>query len=155
MRATTVTNWDQKEFIVPNREFITGRLLNWTLSSSVNRLEITVGVAYGTDPDLVKRIMLEIAHEHHEVLDDPAPNVTFSEFGDSTLIIVLRCYLPNLDNRLSTTHELNTEAQKRLNAAGVQFAFPTREIYMRGQENGQDGTNVLPDRSLLTSRESS
>ncbi len=130
MRATTVTNWERQEYIVPNREFITGRLLNWTLTNTVNRVTITVGVAYGTDPDLVRRIMLDIAQRHTMVMDDPAPIVTFESFGDSTLNILLRCYLPNLENRLATIHELNTATQRELNAVGVQFAFPTRELYI-------------------------
>ncbi len=131
MRATTVTNWEHQEFIVPNREFITGSLLNWTLSNTINRVVISVGVAYGTDPNLARQILLDIARQHPIVLDDPAPNVTFAEFGDSTLNIVLRCYLPNLENRLATIHELNTAAQRELNAAGIEFAFPTRELYIR------------------------
>ncbi len=131
MRATTVTNWEHQEYIVPNREFITGKLLNWTLTNTVNRILITVGVAYGTDPDLVRRIMLDIVRQHPVVLDDPAPSVTFETFGDSTLNIVLRCYLPNLENRLATMHDLNTAAQRELNAAGIEFAFPTRELYIK------------------------
>jgi potassium efflux system protein len=131
MRATTVTNWDRQEFIVPNREFITGRLLNWTLSSTVNRVVITAGVAYGSDPDRVKEILLEIANEHPVVLSDPEPSVTFEQFGDSTLNIVLRCYLPTMDGRLATIHELNTAVHERLNEAGIEFAFPTRELYFK------------------------
>ena len=136
MRATTVTNWDHQDFIVPNKEFITGRLLNWTLSNTINRVVITVGVAYGTEPNLVRRILLDIAQRHPLVLDDPEPTVTFAEFGESTLNIVLRCYLPDLEHRLATIHELNTAAQKELNAAGVVFAFPTREVYIRSEPAG-------------------
>jgi potassium-dependent mechanosensitive channel len=134
MRATTVTNWDRKEYIVPNKEFITGRLLNWTLSNSVNRVVVTVGVAYGTDPDQARQILLEIARKHPYVLSDPAPSVTFEEFGDSTLNITLRCFLPDLENRLATLHDLNTAAQRELNAVGIQFAFPTRELYVRSSQ---------------------
>ena len=97
----------------------------------MNRILITVGVAYGTDPDLVRRILLEIVRQHPVVLDDPAPSVTFETFGDSTLNIVLRCYLPSLENRLATVHDLNTAAQRELNAAGIEFAFPTRELYIK------------------------
>jgi potassium efflux system protein len=131
MRATTVTNWDRQEFIVPNREFITGQLLNWTLSNTVNRVLITAGVAYGSDPDRVRQIMLDVANQHPTVLDDPAPNVTFEQFGDSTLNIVLRCYLPTMDERLATIHALNTAVHEKLNAAGIAFAFPTRELYFK------------------------
>ncbi len=147
MRATTVTNWDRQEFIVPNREFITGRLLNWTLSNTVNRVVITAGIAYGSDPDQVRGIMLEIARDHRFVLDDPEPNVTFEQFGDSTLNIVLRCYLADLENRLLTIHELNTEVHRRLNEAGVEFAFPTRELYFR---NALPATDSSPPVQLPT-----
>lgn len=134
MRATTVTNWDRQDFIVPNKEFITGRLLNWTLGNTINRVVITVGVAYGTDPNVVKQILLKIADDHPNVLSDPAPIVNFDNFGDSTLNIVLRCYLPDLENRLGTIHDLNTAAQRELNAVGIQFAFPTRELYFRADD---------------------
>jgi len=92
---------------------------------------ITVGVAYGTDAGVVREIMLKIANDHPIVLDDPAPNVTFAEFGDSTLNFVLRCYLPDLEDRLGTIHDLNTAAQIQLNEVGIEFAFPTREVIMR------------------------
>lgn len=131
MRATTVTNWDRKEYIVPNKEFITGRLLNWTLSNSVNRITISVGLAYGTDPDRARQILLDVAQKHPYVLTDPAPSATFEEFGDSTLRVTLRCFLPDLENRLATIHELNTAVQREFSAAGIRFAFPTRELYIQ------------------------
>ena len=75
MRATTITDWDRKELIIPNKEFITGRVLNWTLTDPVNRVVIKVGIAYGSDTQRAAEILRKIAHEHPHVLDDPPPGV--------------------------------------------------------------------------------
>lgn len=131
MRATTITNWDRKEFVVPNKQFITGTLMNWTLSSSINRVVITVGVAYGSDTEKARQIMLEIAHDHPLVLDDPAPMATFEAFADSSLNLLLRAYLPDLDNRMKTISDLHTEIDKRFKKAGIEIAFPQRDLHLR------------------------
>jgi potassium efflux system protein len=131
IRATTIRNWDQQELVVPNKDLITGRLLNWTLSDNTNRLVINVGVAYGSDTDRVRELMLQIARGHSNVLDDPEPLVTFETFGDSTLNFVMRCYLDSLGQRLSTIHDLNSEIHRRFARAGIEIAFPQRDIHIR------------------------
>ena len=73
IRATTITNWDRKEFVVPNKEFITGKLLNWTLSDQVNRIVINIGIAYGSDTEKARNLLLKIAREHPLLLADPEP----------------------------------------------------------------------------------
>lgn len=130
-RATTVTNWDRQDFIVPNKEFITGRLLNWTRSDHINRIVVNVGVAYGSDTEKARRLIEEVLREHDEVLADPAPMVTFEGFGDSTLNLVVRCYLAKLDNRLRTIHELHTAIDQAFRRAQIEIAFPQRDIHIR------------------------
>ncbi|WP_298862580.1 mechanosensitive ion channel domain-containing protein, partial [uncultured Gimesia sp.] len=130
MRATTITNWDRKEYIVPNREFITGKLLNWTLTDSVNRIMITVGIAYGTDTNKASELALKILTNHPLILLDPSPSITFESFGDSTLNLTLRAYLPNLENRLAVIHELNTAIHEQFAEAGFEIAFPQRDIHL-------------------------
>ena len=130
-RATTVTNWDRKDFIVPNKEFITGRLLNWTRSDQVNRIVINVGVAYGSDTEQARRLIEQVLREHPEVLDEPTPIVTFEGFGDSTLDLVVRCYLAKLDNRLQTIHDLHTAIDQVFRKAEIEIAFPQRDIHIR------------------------
>src|SRR5690606_8341638 len=73
IRATTITTGDRKEFIVPNKEFITGKILNWTLSSPVTRLVFPVGITYGSDVRKAGDILLDIARSQPEILADPAP----------------------------------------------------------------------------------
>jgi potassium efflux system protein len=131
IRATSITNWDRKEYVVPNKEFITGRLLNWTLTDKVNRIVINVGVAYGTDTERVKDLLLEIADSHPLVLKDPAPAASFDAFGDSSLNFVLRTYLAALDHRLQVTHDLHTSINNAFNAEGIEIAFPQRDLHIR------------------------
>ncbi|MBN1443217.1 MAG: mechanosensitive ion channel, partial [Planctomycetes bacterium] len=131
IRATTITDWDRKEFIVPNKEFITGRVLNWTLSNKVNRIVIEVGVAYGSDTTAARELLLKIAEEHPLILDDPPPIASFEGFGDSALNLVLRCYLPDLQNRLMTIHEIHTAVHERFNEAGIEIAFPQQDLHIR------------------------
>lgn len=131
MRATTITNWDRKEFIVPNKEFITGRLLNWTLSDAINRITINVGVAFGSDIEKAREILLRICDESPLILKDPLPIATFDAFGDSTFNLSLRCFLPNLEGRLEVVNYLHTEIAKQFAGAGVQIAFPQRDLNIK------------------------
>jgi potassium efflux system protein len=131
MRATTITNWDRQEFVVPNKSLITDTILNWTLSASISRIVINVGVAYGTDTDKAREILIEIANDHPIITQDPAPMATFEQFADSTLNLVLRCYVPDLDFRLRTTSELHTEINRRFYQAGIEIAFPQQDIHIR------------------------
>ncbi len=131
IRATTILDWDRKEYIVPNKEFVTGRLLNWTLSDKVNRVVISVGVAYGSDTALARSLLLQVAKNHPEVLDDPPAVATFEGFGDSTLNLVLRCFLPNLDNRLGTITELHEAVDREFKQAQLEISFPQRDLHLR------------------------
>jgi potassium efflux system protein len=131
IRATSITNWDRKEYVVPNKEFITGRLLNWTLSDKINRIVINVGIAYGSDTERARQILLEAANSHPLVLQDPPSVATFEGFGDSALNMVLRAYLPTLDNRLEVIHQLHTSINIAFRAEGIEIPFPQRDLHVR------------------------
>ncbi len=131
IRATTIRNWDQRELVVPNKEFITGRLLNWTLSDPINRMVIKVGVAYGSDVDKALEIMLDVAEKHPHVLEDPKPVVVFENFGESSLDLSLRCYQTGLDWRLPTLNEINREINRRFAEAGIEIPFAQRDVHLR------------------------
>jgi potassium efflux system protein len=130
IRSTTIRNWDQKELIVPNKEFVTGRLLNWTLTDPMARIVARVGVAYGSDVALAMQLMREAVAEHNRILEDPEPLVTFEDFGDSALIIALRCYIESMDHRLQTHSELNEAINRKFADAGIEIAFPQRDIHL-------------------------
>ncbi|TWU03619.1 mechanosensitive ion channel domain-containing protein [Neorhodopirellula pilleata] len=131
IRATSITNWDRKEYVVPNKEFITGRLLNWTLSDQVNRIVIDVGLAYGSDTQLARELLLEAANNHPLVLKDPASIASFEGFGDNALNLRLRTFLPSLENRLQVITELHTTIDLSFREAGLEIAFPQRDLHIR------------------------
>jgi potassium efflux system protein len=130
IRSTTIRNWDQQELLVPNKEFVTGRLLNWTLSDPIARIVISVGIAYGSDVSKALEIVLKTAQNHDRVIDDPAPMVTFESFGDNALDIKLRCYIDSMDYRLLTRSEINQTINRDFEAAGIVIAFPQRDIHL-------------------------
>jgi potassium efflux system protein len=128
MRSTTITNWDRHEYIVPNKDFITGRVLNWTLSNSINRIVINVRIPAASDPELARKVLLGVAADHPLITDDPAPLANLEQFGDGTLNFVLRCYLPDIQNRLSTIHEMHSAIHKALSDTGIPIAAPAQDI---------------------------
>ncbi len=132
IRATTITDWDRKEYIVPNKEFITGRLLNWTLSNSINRVVINVGIAYGSNVELALKLMRQVALDHPRVCKDPEPIVGFEGFGDSSLNLVLRIYLPDIDNRLPVISDMHNGIDQAFRKNGIEIPFPQRDLHIRG-----------------------
>ena len=136
IRATTITNWDRKEFLVPNKDFITGRLLNWTLSDKINRIVINVGIAYGSDTQLATDLLMKVVNGHPLTLDEPKSRVTFEGFGDNSLNFVVRTYLRDLDERLQTTHELHTAIDLAFREAGIEISFPQRDLHVRSLPDG-------------------
>lgn len=134
IRSTTITDWDRKELIVPNREFITGPLVNWTLTDTVIRMVFKVGVAYGSDTALVQRLLLDVARQNPRVMQDPPPVALFNEFGESTLDFELRVHLPGLEQFSQTRHELNTAIDQTFRQAGIEIPFPQRDLHLRTSE---------------------
>jgi potassium-dependent mechanosensitive channel len=130
IRATTIRNWDRKELLVPNKEFITGRLLNWSLSDQVTRVMVTVGVAYGTDVEKAHALMREAAEEHERVLTDPKPILSFEGFGDNALTLILRVFIDDLDYRLSTITDLHKAINHKFQQAGITIAYPQRDLHL-------------------------
>jgi potassium efflux system protein len=130
-RATTIVDWDNREIVVPNKSFITDRLVNWTLSDSTTRIVIKVGVAYRNDPAEVRDLLLELARAHPLVLREPAPSCWMTGFGESTQDFELRVYVAEIDQR----NPVRTELQFRIAAAfrehDIEIAFPQRDVWIR------------------------
>jgi potassium-dependent mechanosensitive channel len=130
-RATAVIDFDNKEVIIPNKAFITERVVNWTLSNQTTRLLIKVGVAYGSDIALVQRVILDAVRGNRDVLKDPAPSVFFVAFGDSTLDFEIRAFVDSIDKRLRVQHEINLEVARVLGENGIEIPFPQRDVHVR------------------------
>jgi potassium efflux system protein len=130
IRATTLRDWDGKELLVPNKEFITGRLLNWTLSDQETRLVIPVGIAYGSDVPLALKTLTDVVCKHPATLEDPMPSVLFIGFGDSSLNLVARCFVGTMDQRMRVMSELHTLINEAFAEAGIVIAFPQRDLHL-------------------------
>lgn len=141
IRATTITDFDRKEVIIPNKAFVTERLINWSLSDTVTRVVIRLGVAYGSDLDKVKEVLLKAASEHPKVMHDPAPAVFFTTFGASTLDHELRLYVRELRDRSYTVDELNRSIDRLCRENDINIAFNQLEVHLRN-EKGDEHTEV-------------
>jgi small-conductance mechanosensitive channel len=131
IRATTIRNADNQELLVPNKEFITGRLLNWSLSDPVTRVKVSVGVAYGTDIDRAHALMREAADEHAHVLADPGPSVSFDAFGDNSLTLTLRAFVDDLDHRANDGDRPAQGDQPQVRAGGNRHGLPAAGSALR------------------------
>ena len=151
IRATTILDWDRKELIVPNKEFITGRLINWSLSDPISRFIIKVGIAYGSDTELAEKLLSKVLKENPLVLKDPQPSAYFLGFGDNSLNFELRLYINNIDNRLSVQHELHKAIDREFRQAGISISFPQRDIHFDADRPLK--IQVVPDKPDTTSGE--
>jgi len=131
IRATTVTDWNLRELIVPNKEFITGQIINWSLSDPVTRVDIPVGIAYGANTRLARDLLVQVARECPHVLDRPAPIAIFKSFGESALDFELRVHIPSRDVWADMTHELHTRIDDEFRKAGIEIAFPQQDVHIR------------------------
>lgn len=131
IRATSVLNWDRQEVIVPNRELITKEVTNWTRGDTVLRVVIRFGVAYGTDPEAVTRVLMDAAHADAWVLDDPPPSAIFIQHGESSLDYDLRVFVPDPSQLFAARDRLNKRVNRALREAGIEIPFPQRDLHVR------------------------
>lgn len=132
-RSTTVLDNDNIAVIVPNSKFITEDVINWKYNDDSVRFHVTVSVAYGTDAQLVKRVLLEVAQADPDVLDTPEPNVWLKEFGDNGVVFELKVWSATLvDRKGRLISQLNYAIYERFNAEGIAFPFPQRDLHIKG-----------------------
>ena len=137
IRATTITDFDRKDIIVPNKTFITGQLINWSLTDTITRVTLKLGVDYGSDLDLVKHLLLKAAQENPRVLKDPEPHVYFLNFGQSTLDHELRMHVRDLGDRNPVIDEVNRFINREFKNHSINISFQQMEVYLKnlqGQE---------------------
>ncbi|MBE9559229.1 MAG: mechanosensitive ion channel family protein [Proteobacteria bacterium] len=134
IRSTVIQTFDRSDVIVPNSELISGQVTNWVLSSQSGRAILPVGVAYGTDTEKVRDVLLAIAEENDDVVKTgymPKPVVLFRGFGDSSLDFELRVFLHNVDSRLSIVSDLNFAIDKAFREEGIEIPFPQRDLHVK------------------------
>ncbi|HUU82410.1 MAG TPA: mechanosensitive ion channel domain-containing protein [Phycisphaerae bacterium] len=130
-RATTIIDWDRKELVIPNKEFVTGQVVNWSLSDQVLRLVVKVGIAYGSDTRKAQQTLLDVAGRNRRVLSEPPPKALFQEFGSSSLDFELRVWVKDIEDWIIVRHELHQSIDDAFREAGIEIAFPQRDIHVR------------------------
>jgi potassium efflux system protein len=130
MRAATVTDWDRKELIIPNKSFITDRVINWTLSDPTLRVTIPIGVQFGSDTETVNRVLHSCARASPFVLRKPAHLVVFRGFGEHMLKFDVRVYIASIDDLLKAQHDVCMRLEKALRDEGIQVAIPQRGVML-------------------------
>jgi potassium-dependent mechanosensitive channel len=128
VRATEIETFERASVIIPNADFITGAVKNWTHANTIGRIIVKVGVAYDSDPDQVRDILLACAGEHPRILQTSAPRALLLAFGDSALEFELRAYVDNVEAALGTRSDLHLAILRRFRAAGIIIPCPQREV---------------------------
>ncbi len=130
IRSSTLQTFQGAEVIVPNGDLVSNQVVNWTLSDRIRRLEIEVGVAYGTDPGQVCRLLLGVAGAHPGALASPAPVALFTGFGDSALNFQLRVWTDQWDGWPVVASEVRVGIARALAEAGIAIPFPQRDLHL-------------------------
>ena len=137
---------------MPNRSLITREVTNWTRGDTINRLVISIGVAYGSDIEKVSEILMQIACEDPDVMKDPAPSVVFMQHGESSLDFNLRVFIPSPEAIMVLRDRLNKRINREFEKHGIEIPFPQRDLHIkssavRTQELMPDkGSTETPDR---------
>lgn len=138
IRSTQIQTFDRSDVIVPNSELISSQVTNLMLRDSIGRIAVPVGVAYGTEPEKVKEILLDIAYQQQAVITQSPiltkPWVLFKEFGDSSLNFELRCYIREVDDRLKVISEINYAIEKAFREAVIEIPFPQTDVHIIAAE---------------------
>lgn len=131
VRSSTLLTGQGAEVIIPNGNLISGKVINWTLSESKRRGELAVGVAYGTEPGTVIKILLDAANRHESVLTDPPPAAYLKGFGESSLDFELQFWVMQDSNWMGVRSDIAMTAMKALDNAGIEIPFPQRDLHLR------------------------
>lgn len=131
IRATTITDFDRKEIIIPNKTFVTDHLINWSLSDTITRVILKFGVAYGSDLQKTRELLLQAARNNARVLKDPEPLVLFLNFSESMLEHELRIHVRELIDRNMAIDEINREISQLFKANGIEIAFRQLDVNLR------------------------
>jgi small-conductance mechanosensitive channel len=131
MRATTLTTFEGADVIVPNGMLLSEKMINWTLSSDKRRIEISLGVTYGTEPQRVLDLLMQVAEAAKGVARSPSPTVVFSGFGQSTLDFSVRAWTDNYDDAVFVRSALAVDIHSALVKAGISIPYPQRDLHIK------------------------
>jgi small-conductance mechanosensitive channel len=153
IRSTMIQTFDRADVIVPNSDLIANQVTNWMLYDPRGRIRVPVGVAYGSDTEKVRDLLLEIVQAHPEVITDgtsPTPRVLFLQFGDSSLNFEVRCHIRNIDMRRIVISDLNFAIDKAFREHGVEIPFPQRDVHIRDWPDEKKKPSSTPSKQTKT-----
>ncbi len=142
VRATVVQTFDNASVIIPNSEFISKQVTNWSFQDKRMRRNLEIGVAYGSDIDLVQRTLLEIVESTKKVLKHPRPDVLFIDHADSSLIFRLRIWV-HVDNYWIVPSKMRGDIDRRFRELGIEIAFPQQDLHIRTILKGKTLTGPI------------
>ncbi len=144
-RSTMIRRNDGANIVVPNSQILESKLINWTLVDPNIRTSVRVGVAYGTDLDLVKRLLLEAAGGISEIIETPSPLVVFEDFGDSALVFDVFYWVSMLCGKemRQIRSELRFVINQKFNEHGVVISFPQRDVHLHVVSSENNGNKAL------------
>lgn len=148
IRATTITDFDRKEIIVPNKVFVTDQLINWSLSDTITRVIIKIGVAYETDLDMARKLMLQAVQENPRVMRDPAPVVLFLGISASTFDHELRFHVRELGDRNPATDEVLNRIVLSFREHNIEMAFNQLDVFIKNTDVKEQPLLHIPNNPL-------
>jgi potassium efflux system protein len=132
MRGTTLRTFDNTTVLIPNRQMLASRIQNMTYSMGYTRVRVDVGVSYDADPEMVRRILLDTAREHPQIVAEPEPAVLFQGYGASSLDFTLFCYTRELKRRMGIASEIRYTLFQHFKREGIEIPFPQQVIHVKG-----------------------
>lgn len=148
VRSTEIETFQKKSIIVPNSELINQQVGNWTFKSKRGRVDVPIGVAYGSDVRLVEKTLYDIANAHEMVAKDPESNVWFAGFGDSSLDFILRMHVYDIGNNVTVQTDIRFEILERFEKLGLEIPFPQRDLNIKHTYNENKSANMIGNSPL-------
>ncbi len=143
VRSTEIKTLDQISVILPNSRFLDSEVINWSHSSPISRLKIPVNVAYGSNLEVVRNILINVAKNHQDILSMPSPQVFFSEFGDSFIKINLLVWISKPYKQFQIKSDIYFKIDSQFREEGIKIPFPQRDLHLRSSE--LPSQNISPE----------
>lgn len=138
IRSSIIKTWDGAEVIVPNGNLIANKVVNWTMTDRLRRIEIKVGVSYGTDVALVMQTLLKCARDNQQIITNPPPSVLFNDFADSCLEFELRCWTSNYSDWITIRSDIRVAIDEAFEKEGIIIPFPQRDLHIISDKTKQE-----------------
>jgi small-conductance mechanosensitive channel len=148
VRATEIETFQRASVIIPNSEFISNAVTNLTHKDSFGRVDVSIGVAYGSDVNQVMEVLKKCLRENSSILEFPEPFVLFQGFGDSSLDFETRAYIPEVSRIFRVSSEVRVAIYTALAEAGIEIPFPQRDVHIKSLPKGlrnEAGESDRPD----------